>query len=77
MKIRRIFGTKVVDEVNMEYDSIGDLLPYLSNNKLLSFYNTYNFVINSFNHSSSKIVPPILVYSMNTLQDIYNELLII
>lgn len=77
MKIRRIFETKVVDEVNMEYDSIGDLLPYLSNNKLLSFYNTYNFVINSFNHSSSKIVPPILVYSMNTLQDIYNELLII
>lgn len=77
MKIRRIFESKVVNEVNMEYENIGDLIPHLNNDKLLSFYNTYNFVINSFNHSSSKIVPPIFVYSMNILQDIYNELVII
>ena len=77
MKIRRIFESKVVSEVNIQYESIGDLIPHLNNDKLLSFYNTYNFVINSFNHSSSKIVPPIFVYSMNILQDIYNELLII
>lgn len=77
LKIRRIFESKVVNEVNMEYESIGDLISHLNNDKLLSFYNTYNFVINSFNHSSSKIVPPIFVYSMNILQDIYNELLII
>lgn len=77
MKIRRIFESKVVNEVNMEYENIGNLIPHLNNDKLLSFYNTYNFVINSFNHSSSKIVPPIFVYSMNILQDIYNELVII
>ena len=77
MKIRRIFESKVVNEVNMDYENIGDLIPYLNNDKLLSFYNTYNFVINSFNHSSSKIVPPIFVYSMNILQDIYDELVII
>lgn len=77
MKIRRIFESKVVSEVNIQYESIGELIPHLDNDKLLSFYNTYNFVINSFNHSSSKIVPPIFVYSMNILQDIYNELVII
>lgn len=77
MKIRRIFEAKVVEKVDMEYESIGDLIPHLNDYKLLSFYNTYNFVINSFNHSSSKIVPPIFVYSMNVLQNIYNELVII
>lgn len=77
MKIRRTFEKKAVDEVGIEYESIGDLIPHLNNDKLLSFYDAYNFVINSFNHSSSKIVPPIFVYSMNVLQDIYEELLTI
>lgn len=75
MKIRRNFELKAVkNSGETKYKNIGELIPYLKNNLLIDFYNTYNFVLNSFNHSSSRIVPPIFVYSMVTLQEIYIEL---
>lgn len=74
MKIRRVFEKKAVEDANVEYTKISDLIPYLNNYELINFYSTYSFIINSFNHSSSRIVPPIFVYSTQTLQKIYDEL---
>lgn len=77
LKIRRIFEKKARDIVKSSYSEIGDLAKKLENGPLKDFYNTYRYVLNSFNHSSSRLVPPIFVYSINTLQDIYDELVTI
>jgi len=77
LKIRRIFEKKVYDIVKQPYNEIGDLVKFLKNTPLNDFYNTYSYILNSFNHSSSKLVPPVFVYSIKTLQEIYDEIVAI
>lgn len=77
LRIRRIFEKKAYDIVKQPYNEIGDLMSSLKNTPLNDFYSTYSYILNSFNHSSSKVVPPIFVYSIKTLQDIYDEIVTI
>lgn len=77
LKIRRIFEKKAYDIVKQPYNEIGDLVKFLKNTPLNDFYNTYSYILNSFNHSSSKLVPPVFVYSIKTLQEIYDEIVAI
>lgn len=74
LKIRRMLEEKAFNIVQKSYNEVGDLMQYLKNTPLGYFYNTYSYIINSFNHSSSKVVPPIFVYSIKTLQSIYDEI---
>lgn len=77
LKIRRLLEKKAYDIVQEEYKEVGDLIEKIPNTPLYDYYNLYKYIINSFNHSSSRIVPPIFVYSFTSLQEMYDELLII
>jgi hypothetical protein len=74
LKIRRIFEKKVSSLIKKDYKEIGELVPELKNDQLKSFYYNYNYIINSFSHSSDRMIPPVLIYSMKYLQDMYDEL---
>lgn len=74
LKIRRYFEKKVTSIVKDSYNEIGDIVEKTNNSMLINFYNNYNYIINSFNHSSSRLVPPIFVYSFKSLSEIYGEL---
>ncbi len=74
LKIRRYFEKKVTSIVKDSYNEIGDIVEKTNNSMLINFYNNYNYIINGFNHSSSRLVPPIFVYSFKSLSEIYGEL---
>lgn len=74
IKIRRIFEKKAYDKTHQTYNEVGELMRYLKGTPLYDFYSTYNYIINSFNHSASRVVPPIFVYSIKNLQEIYYEI---
>lgn len=74
LKIRRIFEKKVSTLIKKDYKEIGELISNLKNDQLKSFYYNYNYIINSFSHSSDRMIPPVLIYSMKYLQDMYDEL---
>ena len=75
LKIRRLLEQKAYDIVQEEYTEVGDLIEKIPNTPLYEYYNLYKYIINSFNHSSSRIVPPIFVYSFKSLREMYDELL--
>lgn len=52
----------------------GDLIEKILNTPLYDYYNLYKYIINSFNHSSSRVAPPIFVYSFKSLREMYEEL---
>ena len=74
-KIRRLLERKAYDIVQEEYTEVGELIEKIPDTPLYDYYNLYKYIINSFNHSSSRIVPPIFVYSFRALQEMYDELL--
>ena len=59
LKIRRLLEKKAYDIVQEEYTEVGDLIEKIPDTPLYDYYNLYKYIINSFNHSSSRIVPPI------------------
>ncbi len=75
LKIRRLLERKAYDIVLEEYTEVGELIEKIPDTPLYDYYNLYKYIINSFNHSSSRIVPPIFVYSFRALQEMYDELL--
>ena len=75
LKIRRLLERKAYDIVQEEYTEVGELIEKIPDTPLYDYYNLYKYIINSFNHSSSRIVPPIFVYSFRALQEMYDELL--
>lgn len=77
LKIRRLLERKAYNIVQEEYTEVGELIEKIPNTPLYDYYNLYKYIINSFNHSSSRIVPPIFVYSFRSLQEMYDELLTI
>lgn len=77
LKIRRLLEKKAYDIVQEDYNEVGELIDKIPNTPLYDYYNLYKYIINSFNHSSSRIVPPIFVYSFKSLCEMYNELLAI
>lgn len=74
LKIRRLLEKKVYDIVQEDYTEVGDLIEKIPNTPLYDYYNLYKYIINSFNHSSSRVVPPIFVYSFKSLREMYEEL---
>ncbi len=77
LKIRRLLEKKAYDIVQEEYTEVGDLIEKIPDTPLYDYYNLYKYIINSFNHSSSRIVPPIFVYSFKSLREMYDELMAI
>ena len=77
LKIRRLLEKKAYDIVQEEYKEVGELIDKIPDTPLYDYYNLYKYIINSFNHSSSRIVPPIFVYSFKSLREMYEELLAI
>lgn len=77
LKIRRLLEKKAYDIVQEEYKEVGELIDKIPDTPLYDYYNLYKYIINSFNHSSSRIVPPIFVYSFKSLREMYDELLAI
>lgn len=74
LKIRRLLEKKVYDIVQEDYTEVGNLIEKIPNTPLYDYYNLYKYIINSFNHSSSRVVPPIFVYSFKSLREMYEEL---
>lgn len=74
LKIRRSFEKKVTAIVKDSYVEIGDIVEKTNNTVIINFYNNYKYIINGFNHSSSRLIPPIFVYSFKSLSEIYGEL---
>lgn len=79
LKIRRSFELKCKERIKGEYHYIiiNDLLKLLDNerdNDLLKYFNCNSELMDSFCHSSTRVIPPILVYSLCTLQEKYVEL---
>lgn len=75
LKIRRLFEEKARNDANYtHYRNIGQLMKRVRRDDLKLFYATYNFVLNSFNHISAKLVPPPFIYTVSALQKCYNEL---
>lgn len=77
LKIRRLIEKRAYDIVEIDYKEVGDLIKEIPGTPLYDYYNSYKYIINSFYHSSSRIVPPIFVYSFKSLQEMYDELLMI
>ena len=74
LKIRRLLEKKVYDIVQEDYTEVGNLIEKIPNTPLYDYYYLYKYIINSFNHSSSRVVPPIFVYSFKSLREMYEEL---
>ena len=58
------------------YNELNDLMNEIKSNNVLlyNFYRNNIEILNCFNHSSSRIIPPILIYSTETIQNLHDEL---
>lgn len=81
LKIRRILERKLFISLNRpKYKTLGDLIDLIDKekpNKLYDFYLKYRNFLNSFNHSSSETIPPILIYHASYIYETLKEIEII
>lgn len=78
LKIRRTLERKLFISLNKpQYKTLGDLIKYIDKdkpNKLYDFYLIHRNFFNSFNHSCSEIIPPILIYHASYIYDVLKEI---
>ena len=81
LKIRRILERKLFISLNKpKYKTLGDLINLIDKekpNKLYDFYLKYSNFLNSFNHSASETIPPILIYHASYIYETLKEIEII
>lgn len=78
LKIRRLLERKLYIQLGKpDYTKIGDLICLVDKTKqncLYDFYCKHNNLFNAFNHSSSEIIPPILIYHASYIYDALKEI---
>ncbi|MFH2116727.1 MAG: hypothetical protein ABII85_01645 [Bacillota bacterium] len=78
LKCRRLLEEKCRAILpNATYKALGELIKQISevnHPELVEYYNSHFEILNSFSHSNSRHIPPILVYSLETIQKTYIEI---